>query len=229
MTPDFPIKAGIRAKEITGLIDHIFAKEFAHSNVIDKDNLVVAGHSMGGAAALKAGNTESRVKHVLTFDPWLAPILKDEISLLSQNKSICLINTSHFQNWKWVSGETFYEFPSKEVVEGFRNALRYKRNEIIHSVKSGFMEDIYLENCTHFDQSDCIIIQELEHQLSPNLAGRFPPMRKCHKLVQMHTWLWLSFLHRAGVGKIDNILCVEENLKSMKPDYVKYKIRYEKK
>ena len=37
----------------------------------------MSGHSLGGATALRAGNTDPRIKAVLTHDPWLYPITPD--------------------------------------------------------------------------------------------------------------------------------------------------------
>lgn len=37
----------------------------------------MSGHSFGGATALRVGNTDTRVKAVLTHDPWLYPITPD--------------------------------------------------------------------------------------------------------------------------------------------------------
>lgn len=38
----------------------------------------MSGHSMGGATALRVGNSDKRVNSVLVNDPWLFP-LKNEI------------------------------------------------------------------------------------------------------------------------------------------------------
>lgn len=40
------------------------------------DKLIVAGHSFGGATAIKTGWEDNRVKCVLTMDPWLLPLKK---------------------------------------------------------------------------------------------------------------------------------------------------------
>ena len=37
----------------------------------------MSGHSFGGATALLVGNSEARIKAVLTHDPWLYPISPD--------------------------------------------------------------------------------------------------------------------------------------------------------
>ena len=37
----------------------------------------MSGHSLGGATALRVGNTDPRIKAVLTHDPWLYPITPD--------------------------------------------------------------------------------------------------------------------------------------------------------
>ena len=41
---------------------------------IDLSKLVMSGHSMGGATALRVGNSDKRVKGILLNDPWLAPL-----------------------------------------------------------------------------------------------------------------------------------------------------------
>ena len=43
---------------------------------LDMDKLIVAGHSFGGATAIKTAWEDKRVKCVLTMDPWLLPIKK---------------------------------------------------------------------------------------------------------------------------------------------------------
>ena len=45
--------------------------------ILDSSNLVVAGHSMGGATALRVLNSDKRVKCMFTFDPWLSPIVTE--------------------------------------------------------------------------------------------------------------------------------------------------------
>lgn len=37
----------------------------------------MSGHSFGGATALLVGNTDPRIKSVVTHDPWMYPITPD--------------------------------------------------------------------------------------------------------------------------------------------------------
>ena len=41
------------------------------------EKLIMSGHSFGGATALLVGNTDPRVKSVVTHDPWMYPITPD--------------------------------------------------------------------------------------------------------------------------------------------------------
>jgi len=41
------------------------------------DKIIMSGHSFGGATALLVGNSDPRIKAVLTHDPWLFPISPD--------------------------------------------------------------------------------------------------------------------------------------------------------
>ena len=42
------------------------------------ENLTIMGHGFGATTAITAASKDRRIKKVITFDPWLAPI-KDEI------------------------------------------------------------------------------------------------------------------------------------------------------
>jgi platelet-activating factor acetylhydrolase len=67
---------------------------------LDMDKLIVAGHSFGGATAIKTGWEDKRVKCVLTMDPWLLPIKKtiEDKSYKGFNKDLKLqiINSEGF-------------------------------------------------------------------------------------------------------------------------------------
>jgi alpha-beta hydrolase superfamily lysophospholipase len=43
---------------------------------IDYNKLIVAGHSMGGATAIKVASREFRARCCLTLDPWMFPLKK---------------------------------------------------------------------------------------------------------------------------------------------------------
>lgn len=77
-----------RASEISELITEFVEPGFigkllnAPNQVsIDADKIIVSGHSMGGATALKAGDAESRIKIVLAHDPWMS-ILEPDYAIL---------------------------------------------------------------------------------------------------------------------------------------------------
>ena len=65
------------------MIDQMFKENFLNKELffetnpeLDMDKLIVAGHSFGGATAIKTGLKDRRVKCVLTMDPWFLPIKK---------------------------------------------------------------------------------------------------------------------------------------------------------
>ena len=47
---------------------------FGSSAQIDKDKVIVIGHSMGAATVLQVGNNEPRISLVISHDPWYDPI-----------------------------------------------------------------------------------------------------------------------------------------------------------
>jgi cephalosporin-C deacetylase-like acetyl esterase len=82
-------KLGIRTKEIDSLINEMqilvqndISKPDSECH-IDMSKLTIMGHGFGATTAIIAASKDSRIKFVVTFDPFLAP-LKEEIL----NKSI---------------------------------------------------------------------------------------------------------------------------------------------
>ena len=86
------------------LIDEIeemdFIKKLFGEDVnvfIDMSNLIVSGHSMGGATAMLVGEKDPRVKVVLSHDPW-AKVIADQIpkfeNLLSKYHQV--VTSSHY-------------------------------------------------------------------------------------------------------------------------------------
>lgn len=66
-----------RVAEVQALITEISETSFLSrvfgdtgTPSINFDKLVVAGHSMGGATALRVGEADDRISAVLTHDPW---------------------------------------------------------------------------------------------------------------------------------------------------------------
>jgi predicted dienelactone hydrolase len=80
---DMNKKVKIREEEVKALIDEISVKTFMKNILqfeavsLDLNKLIMAGHSMGGATALRIANSEPRAKCVLTHDPWLLPINRE--------------------------------------------------------------------------------------------------------------------------------------------------------
>ena len=48
--------------------------KFDKTAKLDGNKFIFSGHSLGGCTALKVGDSDPRVKAVLTLDPWLCPI-----------------------------------------------------------------------------------------------------------------------------------------------------------
>jgi pimeloyl-ACP methyl ester carboxylesterase len=68
-----------RRREISDLIDEVleynFLKDrFGFDSQIDKDKLIMAGHSFGGTTQIMVANTDERVKAVVLMDCWFFPI-----------------------------------------------------------------------------------------------------------------------------------------------------------
>jgi len=92
------------------LIDELFEKDFVDQVLgftdgatLDLDKLIMAGHSMGGATAIRVGEADPRVKCVLTFDPWLLGLSKEIISKklkgLNKDQAFLLLYSDTFHTW----------------------------------------------------------------------------------------------------------------------------------
>lgn len=64
-----------RSKELSMVIDDMEEEMFMSNRLhfgkakLDFDKLIGAGHSLGGATIIEAGNNEDRIKMVLSLDP----------------------------------------------------------------------------------------------------------------------------------------------------------------
>lgn len=96
-----------REQEMKMLIDCISLPSFAtqflkfkSDSILDLPKLVMAGHSMGGAASIRVGHSDPRVKCILTHDPWLMPVHKEiyakKIGSMGKDKSYFVLNTETF-------------------------------------------------------------------------------------------------------------------------------------
>ena len=73
-----------RQQEVSALIDEISKDNFLQNVLkmdqrvcLDLDNIVVCGHSKGGATALRVGHADKRAKFVTAFDPWFPTLYKE--------------------------------------------------------------------------------------------------------------------------------------------------------
>lgn len=73
-----------RVDEVSELITQITQKNFlvdflnaTNDASVDAEKIVVSGHSYGGAAAIKVGDMDPRVKSVLAHDPWTSILEPD--------------------------------------------------------------------------------------------------------------------------------------------------------
>jgi len=46
--------------------------------MLDMEKLTIMGHGFGATTAVVVASKDKRIKNIITFDPWLAP-LKEEI------------------------------------------------------------------------------------------------------------------------------------------------------
>ena len=154
---------------------------------------------MGGATALRVGHSDDRVKCTLTHDPWLTPIHK-EIFESKFNKFKCplfLLNT-----YKFHAGIIKYDAPRCFA------KLRDENSKV---------EDVVIKRAGHIHQNDSIVINAFELDKEDKF-----PRTNCHLILQLHTWLWLSFLFRAGVYNCQEQVQIEEHIDELRAEFVVY-------
>ena len=102
---DMHAKVKVRENETKLLIDFIskptfMKEELGLDSEMDIGKLVMAGHSMGGATALRVGESDERVRCVVTHDPWLTPLHKEisagTFTRYRKEQSVLLLNTEKF-------------------------------------------------------------------------------------------------------------------------------------
>lgn len=136
---DFHGKVVTRETEIRYLIDDLYhpafsrkALKFSLEPTLDFDKLVVAGHSFGGAATLKVGQSDARVKCLLTMDPWMFPIHKQNFKYPKSMK-VFLLNTFNFH-------DRMKNFPQKPSFDRMLHFLKTQNND---------MDYVVLNNAEH--------------------------------------------------------------------------------
>lgn len=108
---------------------------------LDLEDATVAGHSMGAATAMRAGEQDTRFVRTLAFDPWLFPLGDQDVDVV--RTPICILNSEHW-NPSWRAG------PGPG-----RNNERQER--IVHARKAaGAAPVMYAEVCgtRHMSASD---------------------------------------------------------------------------
>jgi len=207
-------KIYVREGEIHSLINEIAEKGFLQKRLffeegfsLDLDKLVVAGHSMGGMAAILAARSNPYVKCLLTHDPWLMPayqqILDGKITGFKEDQPTFLLNTATFHDRM-----KDYPFDHLKCFETLRDK----------HIKARQLEDVVITGkAMHVHQTDnaCLLSYEVElaDWLSSGLSPSKMPRDDGHLLYALHTWLWISFLHKVGmhndtfdVGKLDRAI-----------------------
>ena len=97
----------MRESEIKSLIDEVTSDNFLQTTLgfkeevkLDLAKLTIAGQSMGGATVLRVGDSDRRVKCILTHDPWITPIHKEihsgTLNNFTSDQSLFLLNTYLF-------------------------------------------------------------------------------------------------------------------------------------
>ena len=94
---------------------------------LDKSKLVAAGHSMGGATALKLAEQDKNVSLVLTLDPWLYPIHQHLPSLgvpCHLQNSFCF--HSHIGGWYFKDHEKTFNSLCNQL-KNYESVVVYKQ------------------------------------------------------------------------------------------------------
>lgn len=177
----------------------------------------MAGHSFGGSTALKVGAVDKRAKCILTLDPFMLP-LKKEITegklAFQKDQSLFILNSGSYNDYV-------------KAMLGYENSEYLKK--IWDQVVCEKSEDVIMANSHHFHQFDRVVLDPFSYQYADLLKGVMPETNS-HLIYQCQIWLWLSFLHRAGIDNDTfNPATVEENIETMKPKYVQYVKKYDKK
>lgn len=144
--------------------------------------IVMAGHSMGGATALRVGSNNTKINCVLTNDAWLLPINKELYNNTTRGyndkKSVFLLNT-----------ETFHDFT--KVID-HAHCHSYLRDYTLKRCKS--VEEVKIINAQHTHQTDKAILNSYEIEWQ---QWNQKPLDR-HMVPQLHAWLWLRFMDRVG-------------------------------
>ena len=98
------------------------------------------------------------------------------------------------------------------------------------------MEDINIKNAHHYQQNDAAVINSFEIEFpifikklsQKGLKNKYFPNTNNHKILQMQTWLWVSYLNRVGFCYNYDENKMENLIGEMKDQYIQYfnKVEY---
>ncbi|TNV79108.1 hypothetical protein FGO68_gene4215 [Halteria grandinella] len=142
----------IRVKEVRALIDEIFESDFLEkrgfpkSVKIDKEKLVIGGHSFGGMTAIHTAKDDPRVKVCGTLDPFLFSHHKEILAgeFVMPVPSIA-ISTEYFHP------SVRKGFPSWDTLKALFNHAKSKENENIIVNKTGHLHQCDLAALIPFE------------------------------------------------------------------------------
>ena len=187
---------------------------------MDYNRLIVAGHSMGGATALKVASKEFRARCCLTLDPWMFPLQKDikEGKLkIANHVPVFLANTSSFHGM------------NKPIMDHL--SIFTKLKEYLNGQKT-MLEDVTLLNMEHAHQNDHVIVNPLFKDRVTwkefvDSGYKKLPRTHTHMLVQGQCWLMLSFLYRVKMHQSTFLpKNVEEELDKVRDEIVQYNQKF---
>jgi dienelactone hydrolase len=105
---EFQARLGVRQAELNCLISEIgviASKEMGVASLAF-EHLVMMGHSIGGASSIQMASKDSRVKYIVSIDPFLQPLQQQLNDLKTRQPHCCIMNehftdfNPHFDGWK---------------------------------------------------------------------------------------------------------------------------------
>lgn len=135
---------------LDGLLD---PREF--KNLLDIDNAIVMGFSMGSASALYAAAIDTRFKLIVALDTWMYPVHKENLYI---NQPIIFINSEKFQSMNGNNLKRINElikncdaqFESMKENRGDANA---DANQL-HAEIKGDKKVMMIKGSVHYNQTD---------------------------------------------------------------------------
>lgn len=149
---------------------------------VDGDTIVVAGHSMGGAAALALGRQRKDIRAVISLE---APYAGDIIGI---NGDRFLWNEEAYP----VPVLHIYSDTVRGDEEAFLDSVTYEQNVRMEKDPSSVVESIYIDGTTHLGLTDLSLLSPMLVKTIDGKAPRKEP-RQCLKEINEAS---LDFLER---------------------------------